>query len=434
MKPQGTKVLIVEDSRSISGLLSSSITKLNLDVILASSMAEAEHYLEQQGSEFFVALLDLNLPDAPDGEVVECVLAYGIPPIILTGSLSDNLHDEMTEKPIIDYVVKRNINEIEYVIDMVRRLRDNRLCKALVVDDSKSSRLMLRSLLERHYFNVLEASDGVEALATLDVHNDIQLIIVDYNMPNMDGIELTAKVRSQYSRNEIAIIGISASGGGTTTVKFLKAGANDFITRPFLHEELYCRINQNIDAIRSFEHLKNAANKDFLTGLHNRKYLFDAGSKLFENACRENISLMAAMIDIDHFKEINDNHGHQVGDRALQHIASKLKQLLRGTDIIARVGGEEFCLLCVNAGSGATSERDLLANLCDVVQYSPLDVNDFLSITLTISIGYTTEIPDTLEEMVNNADAALYRAKQSGRNKVVWHDPLADDESRPSSA
>jgi len=433
MNPHGTKVLIVEDSRSINGLLSHSIsTQLHIEVVSASSMAEAKEHLEQDASDFFVALLDLNLPDAPDGEVVDCVLEYNIPPIILTGSLSDNLHGEMTEKPIIDYVVKRNINEIEYVIDMVRRLRDNKSSKALIVDDSKSSRIMLQSLLERHYFNVLTAADGVEALAVLEEHNDIQLIIADYNMPNMDGIEFTAKVRSKYSRNEVAIIGISASSSGTTTVKFLKAGANDFITRPFLHEELYCRINQNIDAVRTVAQLKEAANKDYLTGLHNRKYLFDAGDKLFENARRDNISLMAAMIDIDHFKQINDTYGHQVGDQALQHIAEKLTTLLRGTDIIARVGGEEFCLLCVNADAG-NSELELLKNICDVIQFSPMDVNELLSITLTVSIGYTSYIPDTLEEMINDADNALYRAKQAGRNQVIWHDPFADTETTSSA-
>jgi len=429
MPHHGTKVLVVEDSRSINGLLSQSISsQLHIDVVSTSSMAEAKEYLKNSANDFFVALLDLNLPDAPDGEIVDCVLGYNIPPIILTGSISDNLHDEMMDKPIIDYVVKRNINEIEYVIDMVRRLRDNQGCKALIVDDSKSSRTMLKSLLERHYFTVLTANDGIEALAVLEQHNDIQLIIADYNMPNMDGIELTAKVRNKYSRNEIAIIGISASGGGTTTVKFLKAGANDFITRPFLHEEFYCRINQNVDAIRSFAQLKNAANKDFLTGLHNRKYLFDAGNKLFENARRNNISLITAMIDIDHFKQINDTHGHQIGDQALQHVSEKLARRLRTSDIIARVGGEEFCLLYVNADA-EHCERELLANLCDLVQFSPLQVNDTLSIPLTISIGYSTELTDSLEEMVNNADAALYRAKQAGRNRVARHEPFTAEET-----
>ena len=238
MTSLGSKVLVVEDSRSINGLLSKSITsQLHIDVVSANSMQQAKQILEQQADQFFAAILDLNLPDAPDGEVVDAVLEFGVPPIILTGSMSDNLHDEMMDKPIIDYVIKRNLNEIEYVIALVKRLRDNQGRKALVVDDSRSSRLVLAALLKRHYFEVYTACDGVDALNVLAQHNDIQLLVTDFNMPKMDGIELTSKVRATYTRSELAIIGISAFGGGTTSVKFLKAGANDFITRPFLHEE-----------------------------------------------------------------------------------------------------------------------------------------------------------------------------------------------------
>lgn len=412
-----SKVLLVEDSRSINGLVSKGINnQLHLDVVSATSMQQAKQILETQADDFFVAILDLNLPDAPDGEVVQCVMNYGIPPIILTGSMSDNLHDEMMDKPIIDYVIKRNLNEIEYVIDLVKRLHDNRRRKALVVDDSRSSRLLLASLLERHYFTVFTAADGEEALYVLAEHEDIMLIVTDCNMPKMDGIELTTKVRTKYTRNELAILGISTSGGGTTSVKFLKAGANDFITRPFLHEEFYCRVNQNVDAISSYCTLRDTADRDFLTGLYNRKYLFNTGNKLFENAKRGNITLTTAMIDIDHFKSINDTHGHQVGDLALKHVADIFKQQLRESDVIARIGGEEFCLLCVNA-SRAQSE-DLLARFLNAIQFYPLQINN-VKIPITISIGFSMALDDTLDEMILNADAALYKAKENGRNQIA---------------
>ena len=178
MTSHGSKVLVVEDSRSINGLLSNSIiNQLHIDVISTNSMQQARQILEQQADQFFVAILDLNLPDAPDGEVVDCVLKFGVPPIILTGSMSDNLHDEMMDKPIIDYVIKRNLNEIEYVIALVKRLRDNQSRKALVVDDSRSSRLLLAALLKRHYFEVFTAGDGVDALKVLAEHDDIQLLV-----------------------------------------------------------------------------------------------------------------------------------------------------------------------------------------------------------------------------------------------------------------
>jgi len=312
--------------------------------------------------------------------------------------------------------VKRNLNEIEYVINTVRRLRENMGRKVLVVDDSRSSRQLLHSLLKRQYLNVFEASNGEQALQILAKHNDILLIITDYNMPVMNGTEFIAKVRNKYSRNEIAIIGISASGSGTVSIKLLKSGANDFISRPFMHEEFNCRVNQNIDSVVSYNALKDAAERDFLTGMFNRKYLFSVGKKLFQNAKRENITLMVAMIDIDYFKKINDLHGHDIGDKALQHISSIFTNTLREADIISRIGGEEFCLLCVNIND-ANSEK-LLERYRKAIMDTPL-VIDHLTVPMTVSIGYTTQLQDSLENMMKDADSALYKAKETGRNKVV---------------
>jgi len=417
MGPTPNKVLVVEDSRAINAMLVSNIGEmLHIDVESATTFRDAKRILEARSDQFFVAILDINLPDAPNGEIVDLVIEAKIPPIILTGSLSDDLHDKMTEKPIIDYVVKRNLNEIEYVIDTVRRLRENMGRKVLVVDDSKSSRLLLSSLLRRQYLEVLEATNGEEALHTLANHKDIILMITDFNMPVMDGMELTTKVRENYSRHEMAIIGISTVGSGTISIKLLKSGANDFIPRPFMHEEFYCRINQNIDSIANYQMLKNTADRDFLTGLFNRKYLFSAGEKLFQNAKRNNITLMVAMLDIDDFKKINDVHGHHVGDMTLKHVASIFTKHLRETDIIARIGGEEFCLLSVNIDN--TNSESLLENYRKNIMNSPLVMDD-LTISITVSIGYTVKLTESLESMVKKADSALYHAKKTGKNKVT---------------
>jgi len=253
-----SKVLVIEDSRAVNVLLSKTIPdQLGLEVDSVTSLRDAIKLLSTQTTNYITAIVDLNLPDAPNGEVVEALITFGVRPIILTASHSDDMHDEMLEKPIIDYVVKRNLNEIQYVIDMIKRLKDNFDRKVLVVDDSKSSRLLISSLLERHYLNVDTAATGAEALDLLDINQNYDLVITDFNMPEMDGTELIAKIRNRYSRNELPIIGISSLGSGTISVQLLKAGANDFISRPFLHEEFYCRVNQNIDAASFYNTLKN---------------------------------------------------------------------------------------------------------------------------------------------------------------------------------
>lgn len=415
--PKKLKVLVVEDSRALNGMLIHTIqNELKMDAEPAFSLKEAVEILDQRHEEFFLAVLDLNLPDASDGEIVDAVLTWGIPPIILTGTLSDDTHDEMMTKPIIDYVVKRNLNEIQYVIDTIERLRENYGRKVLVVDDSKSSRNLIESLLKRHNFQTITAEDGVEALELLRQNRDTCLVITDYNMPNMGGVELVSKIREQSARHELAIIGISGSGSGTVTVQLLKSGANDFISRPFLHEEFYCRVNQNIDVISSYRKLKESATKDFLTGLYNRKYLFETGNLLLQNAKRDNISLSVAMLDVDHFKTINDTYGHQVGDDVLRHLSTLFKELLREADIISRIGGEEFCLLCINIDED--NAFMMLDRLRTTIMNTPF-TNDEVTVNITISIGFNTELADTLDHMLGAADAALYDAKETGRNCVI---------------
>ena len=258
MPDRPTKVIVIEDTQSLNDLLSQSITsQLGIEVDSAKSMQEAVELIIPCSSIYIAAIVDLNLPDAQHGEVVDAVISLGVRPIVLTASLSDSIHDEMLEKPIIDYVIKRNLNEIQYVIDLVKRLNENFDRKALVVDDSKTSRALIKSLLERHYLKVDTAETGSEALELLNKNKDYSLVITDFNMPEMDGAELITKIRNDYSRNELAIIGISSVGSGSVSIQLLKSGANDFISRPFLHEEFYCRVNQNIDAVCYYNALNN---------------------------------------------------------------------------------------------------------------------------------------------------------------------------------
>lgn len=420
MKNQGNTVLIVEDTRSLAEALKHQIThELGLECLHAVSLTEASSIIDAHADEIFIALLDLNLPDAPNGEIVDHVLSKSIPSIVLTGTYNDDIRDSMMARPLVDYVVKRNMNELLYVCTLVKRIHNNRNIKVLIVDDSQTQRQLMKALLDAHCFHVLEAIDGIDALEKITEHPDIRLILTDYNMPNMDGLELITKLREKYTRNELAIIGMSADNSKKVTIDQLKAGANDFITRPFINEELYCRINQNIEAIENFTKLLDSATKDFLTGLYNRKYVFETGNKLFQNARRKNISLTTAMLDIDFFKKINDTHGHHIGDLALKHISGILTEQLRDADVVARMGGEEFCVLCINIDD-ENSEK-LFERIRVAIQNNPL-ITDDLTVPMTVSIGYSMQLTDNLDSMINNADAALYKAKETGRNKVVRFD------------
>ena len=417
MSEKATKVLVVDDSQVINKILTENITsQLHLDVVSAYTMNEAIEAIGRYPNQFFVAVLDLNLPDAPHGEVVQALVTLGIRPIILTASMSDDLHDEMMSRPIIDYVVKRNLSEMQYVIDQIKRLYDNFERRVLIVDDSRLSRQLLRSLLERHNYSVDEAKGPDEGYEMLTSDASYSLLITDYNMGDTSGAEFIVKVRAEFTRHELSIIGVSGIGSGRVSVQMLKAGANDFITRPFMHEEFYCRVNQNIDAVASYQELKNQAFKDHLTGLYNRRYLFETSVSLYENAKRQNLSVAVAMMDVDSLKRINEEYGHKVGDMALQHLAKLFRRHFRDGDIIARMGGEEFGILCVNLDPDAA--HNVFERFRLRVEATPLLYNNE-SVPFTISIGYTLDLNNSFEAMVAEADKQRYKAKTMGRNRVA---------------
>lgn len=254
------KILIVETSKFFSSLLKKEIeTKLNFDVTLASSYQDARAVLKSDNEGWFVAILDLNLPDTPDGEIVEAVSQCSIPSIVLSDEFKSEGRDRILPKNVIAYVLKGQQYSIDRVLTLVDRLNRNRSVKVLVVDDEIMNRIFVSSLLKRHKYNVLEAHDGAAALSVFEANPEIKLIITDYNMPNVDGFELTKRLRAKCpGKGDLAIIGMSAQHNSSLSVKFLEYGANDFITKPFVTEEFFCRTSQSIEMIEQINAIQSA--------------------------------------------------------------------------------------------------------------------------------------------------------------------------------
>jgi diguanylate cyclase (GGDEF)-like protein len=409
-------VLIVEDSKTFGSLLQRNVVReLGCEVVWVRSLAECRDLLASSSTPFDAALLDLNLPDAPEGQVVDLVLERKIPSIVFTGEISDNLRDIIWSKRIVDYVLKESIHNLEYVTKLLRRILRNKGLKVLVADDSKLARGYIASLLEAHGYEVLRASDGAQALAIVESDPEIRLVVSDYNMPDMNGAALTKAIRQVTQPESLFIIGVSSQGSYLTSVAMLKNGANDFITRPFQAEEFYCRISQNVDMLNLIEDLTGMANRDFLTGLSNRKCLHETGKQLFANQLRGNLRLATAIIDIDHFKAINDSFGHDAGDAVLRHFAALLKERFRETDMLARYGGEEFCVLSMNRDKDQAFE--VFDSFRREVAARPA-VHDGREISCTVSIGVYTGGSASFEGLLKAADDLMYRSKREGRNRV----------------
>lgn len=258
-----TKILIVEDSMPLSSELKRRVEdEIGFDVVQAKTFSEAKKIISMQSQDFFLAVLDLSLPDAPNGEIVDYAKAFDLPSIVFTATLDQETRKRILAKEVIDYVYKAD-RGIDNLLALIKRLHRNLGVKVLIVDDSKTTRSYLNLLLSRYFLNVFEAKDGKAALKILDEHADIKLAVTDFEMPGMDGVELTKRIRAKFSPEEIAIVGISSNVTEPLSVLFIKSGANDFLNKPFEAEEFFCRVIQNVESVerthrlRELDKLKN---------------------------------------------------------------------------------------------------------------------------------------------------------------------------------
>lgn len=412
------KVLVIEDSPTSMKVLCHLVTKAGLEPVSATSLAQAKHVFSgSYPEEYLCALVDYNLPDAEDGEAIDYAIQAFIPTVVITGRLDERTRDKVLSKDVVDYIPKENSQVYDYLSRLLQRLEKNKNIGVLVVDDSRLSRSMVTSLLRRHNFNTYEAEDGHEGLTALRQHSDIKLVITDENMPNMTGVEMVAELRNTFSKEDLAVIGVSGRSSSALSARFIKSGANDYIGKPYCHEEFFCRVIQNIEHVENVEAIRKAANTDYLTGLPNRRHFFTRVQANLKVAAK---SVVFALIDVDHFKAINDQYGHDVGDYALKEIAQKIKKHFK-LFYIARFGGEEFCVYVY--GQSPDKAVDMLENFRQDVANTKMTVGN-VTFNCTVSIGLNADFDGNVDHALKVADENLYEAKQGGRNQTVATLPL----------
>lgn len=407
------KAIVVEDSQLVSRILKRLFQTSNLPIepIFCETLLDAQKAIDLH-EDFFIALVDLNLPDAPNGEIVELMLAQEIPTVVLTASYDDTKREALLQQGIVDYIVKESRYSYEFSIQLIDRLLKNQQTKILLAEDSSSYRLLIRKQLEKHLYQVVEAKDGNEALEQLILHPDIKLLLTDFEMPNMDGVQLIQKIRKAYETADLKIIGLSAADNPSLSSKFIKNGANDFLKKPFNYEELHCRVMQNLKELDLINTIRDAANRDFLTSLHNRRFLFEQAETVLQNTSQ---LACLAMMDLDFFKQINDNHGHDAGDMVLKQFAQLLKKSF-GRFLQARIGGEEFSVLLV--GLNIKKASLLMEQFCSIISETDFIYNGE-RLAVSVSIGLVERDKDNISSLINRADQMLYKAKEAGRNQVI---------------
>ncbi|MBD9398803.1 diguanylate cyclase domain-containing protein [Pseudomonas sp. PDM11] len=407
-------ILVIEDSPLVLKILEHLFRhEPNLQPVFCASLAEAEMMLEASAELFFAAIVDLHLPDAPDGESVDLVMRYGLPCIVLSGSYNEKRRDELLLKGVVDYVLKESQHSYEYAFRLLHRLEHNSQVKILVAEDSEATRNFIRHVLVPHRYQIIDAHDGDEALRILKEQPDVDMLVVDHSMPGISGFELVKLLRQKMKRNDLVILGLSADTKGSLSAMFIKHGADDFLRKPFCPEELTCRVMFTLERRDMLRALKKAAQYDALTGLNNRRAFYEQGIQQFQQAQRSGHKLSVAMLDMDLFKQINDEYGHAAGDAALIGFSRAFRAAFPDT-LLGRLGGEEFAMVSPLDAESLSRALDELRAQCGQVKYAAS------APPLSFSAGIYHGAPEDLESLLHLADQQLYQAKRQGRGRTLW--------------
>ena len=305
----------------------------------------------------------------------------------------------------------------------------------LVAEDSLVVRALVRKQLELRGYDVIEAVDGQQALE-LARASDPDTILIDVDMPKLTGYQVLEQLKQDPATAGIPVVFLTGRTDAEDAIRALDLGAHDYLRKPFEGDELAARVQAAVrvkhlqDRMRDLNaDLTRQATTDGLTGVANRRELDDQLARCCSRAARHASTLGVLLIDVDHFKRINDDHGHEAGDVALVEIANRIGQRLRREDILGRWGGEEFMVITPDVGGEGPAA--LAEDLRECIAGQPLQVGGRY-VPVTVSVGWAAWNGDDPRTLVRRADEALYRAKNAGRNRVVGNPENASRAAGPS--
>ncbi len=297
--------------------------------------------------------------------------------------------------------------------------------KILIADDEMLSRRLLEKTLLKAGYEVLAVQNGTAAVAELCKVDGPRLALLDWEMPEMDGPAVCREVRKKTDSGYVYMILLTSKGLKTDVVAGLESGADDYLTKPFDAEELKARMRTGqriLDLegrlVEAREHMRFQATHDSLTSLLNRGVIMDLLGREISRSRRERIPTAIILCDVDHFKAINDSHGHRIGDEVLREVARRLLAAVRSYDYVGRYGGEEFLVILNNcdalsAPGRAEAMRKAISDIPIKTDAGPFTVTTSIGVHQTENWGFRS-----VETLLHEVDAALYAAKAAGRNCV----------------
>jgi two-component system cell cycle response regulator len=452
------RILVVDDILPNVKLLEAKLSSEYYDVLTATSGEEALQRVAQDSPD--LVLLDVMMPGMDGFEVcrrIKANPAYAHIPVVMVTALTDSTDkvrgleagaDDFLSKPVNDTALMarvRSLVRLKMTVDEWRArsntanqlgiVEDNTTvmnerveeARILIIDDQQFEADKIAETLHRDNDIVVPVDSGIKAMELVSVH-DFDLIIVSLNLKNEDGLRLCSHLKSNERTRSVPILMVATEDDLDRVARGLEIGAHDYIMRPVDRNEILARARTQIRRRRFQERLQanyqvslSMALTDPLTGLYNRRYMEVHLLKLIQKNAESKKHLCVLILDIDHFKKINDTYGHGVGDEVLKTIAFRLKDSLRSFDLVARLGGEEF--VAILPDTNEEMSQFVAERLRRSIGERPVMCSaPGGEITVTTSIGgaYIEPGAHTVQAIIDRADKVLYVAKESGRNCTVF--------------
>ncbi|CAN5159067.1 PleD family two-component system response regulator [soil metagenome] len=447
------RVLVVDDIIANVRLLEAKLEAEYFDVVTAMSGAEALETVQRTKPD--IVLLDVMMPGIDGIEVCRRLKSSAHTqhiPIVMVTALDqpeDRVKgleagaDDFLTKPVNDLALFCRVKSLVRLKMLTDELRarssigagrgltslqieaDKSPGRILVVDNREPSANRIRAALEPRH-NVTLMTDPSAALAYA-AEGDFELVIANLDMANFDGLRLCSQLKSLEKTRQVPILIIVDPNDHQRLLRALDMGINDYLMRPIDRQELLARTNTQVRRCRYTEQLRSKvqtsielAVTDPLTKLYNRRYMETQATALVEHSVNRGKTLSMLVLDVDHFKTVNDRHGHDVGDRVLQELAARLKQSVRNVDMICRIGGEEFVVVLPEAnGDVALRIAERIRTSVSLKEFDVGAESGPLPVTISAGVAFVSTPSDTLETVLKRADRALYRAKTEGRNRII---------------
>lgn len=459
------RVLVVDDVVPNVKLLAAKLTREYFEVITANNGPDALRMVKSESPD--IVLLDVMMPGMDGFEVCEKIRSDPATmhiPIVMVTALSDIADrvrgleagaDDFLTKPVNDVALfarVRSLVRLKMTMDEWRlrestsgqlgviersgimKNESHEHAQVLVLEDNALDLEKIGDALRRDYDDAVPVENCARAIERA-LAEEFDLVLISLTLLDEDGLRLCSQLRSNERTRQVPILLMADDGDLNRVAKGLELGANDYVLKPIDRNELLARVRTQVrrrryhDRLRTnYEQSLSMALTDSLTGVFNRRYVSAHLPRLLERAVDSNKPVSVLMFDIDYFKGVNDNYGHDIGDQVLREVANRASRNLRTFDLVARMGGEEFLVILPDADADAAvivAER-----LRERIGGKPFAVDhEVVSISVTVSVGFTVggTAGDSAETLIKRADDALYRAKRAGRNRVLGDETPAGE-------